>query len=54
VIRAKTDLPIKGKNSDFGRFLEEINAELVTGKTAYLEIEGPEKNSFTFEISRFE
>ena len=54
VVCAKTDLPIPGKGSKFGEFLKDINEELITGKTAYLEIEGSEKESFRFEISKFE
>lgn len=50
---ARTDLHTTGKNGKLVNFLKEIDEELVTGKTAYLEIEGSEKESFRFEISKF-
>ena len=54
VVRAKMDLTLKGDNGKFGEFFKEIDDELVTGKTAHLEIEGLKKNPVTFEISKIE
>jgi hypothetical protein len=54
VVRAQTDFQATGKNGKLERFLKEIDEELITGKTAYLEIEGSENESVKFEISRFE
>ena len=54
VVRAKTDLALKGKDNKFGEFFTEINEELVIGETAYLEIEGLEMDTITFEISKLE
>ena len=54
VVQAKTDLDLEGKEDLFRKFFREIDEELVTGKTAYLEIEGPENQSYTFEVSKFE
>ena len=54
VVRAKTDLELNGKDEDFGRFFKDISDELVTGKTAYLEIEGSESGPLTLEVSKFE
>ena len=54
VVRAKTDLALKRKDNKFGEFFKEINEELVIGETAYLEIEGLEMDTITFEISKLE
>ncbi|MDB9822917.1 hypothetical protein OAC89_04375 [Deltaproteobacteria bacterium] len=54
VVRAKTDLPKAGKDSKLEKFLKEVDEELITGKTAYLEIEGYKRGPVTFEISKFE
>ena len=54
VVRTKTDLNGKAKNDNLNKFFREIEEELVTGKTAYLEIEGLKKGPVTFEISKFE
>jgi hypothetical protein len=53
VVRAKTDLLLDGEYEKFIKFLKEINEELIIGKTAHLEIEGPEKDLITFEISKY-
>jgi succinate dehydrogenase flavin-adding protein (antitoxin of CptAB toxin-antitoxin module) len=52
VIRAKTDLLLNEEYDKFIEFLNEIDEELITGKTAHLEIEGPDKSTITFEISK--
>ena len=54
VIHAKADLRGTKGNGSFKKFLHEIEAELVTGKTAYLEVEGLHKNPVTFAISPVE
>jgi len=53
VVRAKTDLLLDGEYEKFIKFLKEITEELIIGKTARLEIEGPEKDPITFEISKY-
>jgi hypothetical protein len=52
MVCAKTDLLMNGEYEKFIKFLKEIDEELITGKTAHLEIEGPDKGPFTFEISK--
>ena len=54
VVRAKTELPSEENNNNFKKFFREIDEELVTGKTAYLEVEGSGTGSVVYEISRFE
>ena len=54
VVRAKTDLVKNGKENAFGRFVEQMNEELIMGQTAFLEIEGSEMGPAKFEISRSE
>lgn len=55
VLRAKTNLNSKDNNNGaFKRFLRSVEERLVTGETAYLEIEGLHKDPTTFVISRFE
>ena len=54
VVHAKADLKGAKGNGSFKRFLHEIEEELVTGKTAYLEVEGLHKNPVTFAISPVE
>jgi hypothetical protein len=52
VVRAETALDLKGKEDLFKKFFSDIGDELVTGKTACLEIEGLETESLTLEVSR--
>ena len=52
VVRAKTDLSEKENNSTLLKFLRHMNEEFVPGETAYLEVDGFERNPVTFEISR--
>jgi hypothetical protein len=54
VVRAKTELPFEENNDNFKNFFKEINEELVIGKTAHLEVEGPGIDPIIYEISRFE
>jgi len=54
VVRAKTDLGLNGNDDSFGKFLRQIREELVTGETAFLEIEGSDMEPITFGISHFE
>lgn len=51
---ANTDLDLHGNEIPFQKFLQEIREELVTGKTAYLKIEGYEPGPITLEVSKFE
>lgn len=51
VVRAKTDLAQNGSDDLFRKFVQQIKEELVTGQTAYLEIEGAQKDPITFEIT---
>ena len=54
-VHAKTDLNVKDHAKDpFAKFLLGIEEELVTGKTAYLEIEGLHKDALKFAISNSE
>jgi hypothetical protein len=39
VICADTDLKLNGEEHEFKRFLKEIDEDLITGKTAFLEID---------------
>jgi len=50
VVRAKTDFLMNGEYEKFIQFIKEIDEELITGKTAHLEIEGLDKGPITFEI----
>ena len=52
VICAETDLSATEGDGKLEKFLKEVDEELITGKTAYLEIESAEKGSVTFEISK--
>ena len=52
VICAKTDLSATEEDDNLEKFLKEVDEELITGKTAYLEIESTERGSVTFEISK--
>jgi hypothetical protein len=52
VVRASTEIGSGRKNNGFGKFLKDINRELIAGETAHLEIESPETGHMTFEISR--
>jgi len=54
VVRAKTDFGLNGNDESFVKFVRRIKEELVTGETAFLEIEGSGMDHITFEISRFE
>lgn len=49
VICANTDLELSGEEQEFKKFLKEVNDDLVTGKTAFLEID-----DMKFEILRAE
>ncbi len=52
VVRAKTDLAQNGPDDPLRKFFQQIKEELVTGQTAYLEIEDAQKDSITFEITQ--
>ena len=55
VIRAKTDLGwMNNDDNKLKKFLRDVDDELVTGKTAHLEIKGLKKDPVTFEISKVE
>lgn len=51
VVRAKTDLSENGHDDPFRTFVKQVQEELVTGQTAYLEIEDDQNDSVTFEIT---
>ncbi len=54
-INAETNLELNDKgDQSFERFLRSIEEELVTGETAYLEIEGLHKAPIKFAISHTE
>lgn len=50
-VRAKTEIAFTGQDDPVINFLRQIREELLPGDTAYLEIEGLEKNPITLEIS---
>lgn len=50
-IQAKTSLDDK-QNKSLSTFIGKLKEQLVTGETALLEIEEPEKNSIRFEITQ--
>ena len=52
VVRASTELGAGRKGNGFGKFLKDINRELIAGETAHLEIETPETGFMSFEISK--
>jgi hypothetical protein len=52
VVRAKMDLVQNGPDDLFRKFVQQIKEELVTGQTAYLEIEDVQKDPITFEITQ--
>ena len=52
VVRANTDLVQNGRDDPFRKFVKQIKEELVTGQTAYLEIEDDQKDPVTFEITQ--
>ena len=53
VVRAKADISRKKEVDQLENFFREIEEELITGKTAILEIEGLENDPVTFEISKY-
>lgn len=55
VVQATKDLNLnESSDYSFAAFIHRIREELVTGETAYLEIEGLQKDSLTFAISQYE
>jgi len=50
-VQAKTDLD-DTQNNALSSFIQRVKEELVTGETAFLEIEGLEKSSLRFEITQ--
>lgn len=54
VVRAKTDLALNGIDDSLGKFVRQIKEELVTGETAFLEIEGSDMEPVTLEICHYE
>ena len=54
VVRAKTDLDYSGPNNRVELFFKEMSEELITGKSAYLEIEGSNSSPITLEISKLD
>jgi hypothetical protein len=51
---ARTDLEADENGKRISGLVSEINEELITGKTAYLKIEGPDIKPITLEVSKFE
>ena len=51
VVRARTDLSFNEKNDSLLHLLRHLNEGFVPGETAYLEIEGFDKNPITLEVS---
>lgn len=52
VVRAETDLVQNGPDESFRKFVRQIKEELVSGQTAYLEIEDSQEDTISFEITR--
>lgn len=52
VVRAKTDLAHNGSEGPFREFVQQIKEELVTGQTAYLEIDDTQTGPVTFAITQ--
>jgi len=52
VVQAKTDVSQNEQDDTFRNFIGQIKEELVTGQTAYLEIEDPGNDLITLEISQ--
>lgn len=50
-VRASTDVGAEDEQTRLSSFLEQIKEELVTGNTAYLEIEGLNGKSITLSIA---
>ncbi|HMA84679.1 MAG TPA: hypothetical protein VKN73_03175 [Desulfosalsimonadaceae bacterium] len=50
-VKASTDVATEGEKPGLSSFLEQIHEELVTGGTAFLEIEGLNGKSMTFSIA---
>ena len=53
VVRAEADLAENGHQETLETFLRKVKEELVTGQTAYLEIEDSKTDTVTFEIAQF-
>ena len=53
-ICAKTDLDTSENGKGLNSFFNEMNEELITGRTAFLKIEGSEVGPITLEVSKFE
>ena len=54
VVRARTDVILRGTDDPVYQFLQQLKEELLPGDTACLEIEGLDSDSLTFEISHLE
>jgi len=54
VVKAKTELVLNGIDDSLGKFFRLIKEELITGETAFLEIEGHDMKPITLEIYRQE
>lgn len=52
VVRAKTDIEQNSQDEPLRRFIQQMKDELVTGQTAYLEIEDSQTEIMTFEITQ--
>ena len=53
VVRVKADLSREKEEEQLEHFFRGIEEELITGKTAFLEIEGLDNDPVTFEISKY-
>jgi hypothetical protein len=54
VVRAQTDVTLSGEEDPVFQFLQQLKEELLPGETAFIEIEGLDTDSVTFEISHLE
>lgn len=55
VVQATKDLDLnEGADRSFASFLRQIREELVTGETAYIEIQGFQRDPVKFAITQFE
>ena len=54
VVRGQTDIILTGQEDPVFKFLQQLNRELLPGETAFIEIDGLETDSITFEISHLE
>lgn len=54
VVRAQMDIALNGEEDPVFQFLQQLKEELLPGETAFIEIEGLDTDTVTFEISHLE